>query len=278
MKNQFVIVCLITTGFIGGASYSATESILSGDSASEVLTDTLTGAATGSLTGGVFGGLGYGANKLLNGVKGLASGSSSTQSGHITEMAKKDLSSIGTSSGSNATGVSNSTGKIDPYKLLEERGIPTTLSADERAAADAYDLVAKKASSASSSQSNRITEAIETSSQNKYTPVEGFDEWLNKGEANNKVYFGIKDGKAQYTGITKQLNEVRLQQHNSAGKGFSQLDTQYSGLTRNQARAIEQYYIEHGPNELNKINSISPTNNKYYNDSQIWASEYISKN
>ena len=84
----------------------------------------------------------------------------------------------------------------------------------------------------------------------------------------------MKDGKAQYTGITKQPLESRLYQHNAKGKGFSNLDPQASGLTRNQARAIEQYYIENGPSEINKINSISP-DNKYYKDAMNWAKNYL---
>lgn len=102
----------------------------------------------------------------------------------------------------------------------------------------------------------------------------GFDDWLSKGATDNKVYFGMKDGTAQYTGITKQTKNARLNQHNNAGKGFDDLDIQYEGLTRNQARAIEQYYIENGPNALNKINSISP-NNKYYQDAMNWAKQYL---
>ncbi|MBP3507609.1 MAG: hypothetical protein J6K43_14570, partial [Lachnospiraceae bacterium] len=102
----------------------------------------------------------------------------------------------------------------------------------------------------------------------------GFDDWLGKGATDNKVYFGMKDGTAQYTGITKQTKNARLNQHNNAGKGFDDLDIQYEGLTRNQARAIEQYYIENGPNALNKINSISP-NNKYYQDAMNWAKQYL---
>lgn len=39
-------------------------------------------------------------------------------------------------------------------------------------------------------------------------------------------------------------------------------------------RAIEQYRIENGPNNLNKINSISP-DNKYYKDSIDWAKNYL---
>ena len=85
----------------------------------------------------------------------------------------------------------------------------------------------------------------------------GFDEWLNKGNADNKVYFGVdKNGNANYTGITKQAKDARLAQHNRNGKDFFDLEIQYDNLTRNQARAIEQYFIENGPNELNKINSI----------------------
>ena len=102
----------------------------------------------------------------------------------------------------------------------------------------------------------------------------GFDDWLNKGSADNKVYFGIKDDIPQYTGITKQTLDARLSQHNANGKGFDILNIQYEGLTRNQARAIEQYYIENGPNALNKINSISP-NNKYYQDAMNWAKQYL---
>lgn len=42
----------------------------------------------------------------------------------------------------------------------------------------------------------------------------------------------------------------------------------------NQARAVEQYYIENGTNELNKINSISP-DNKYYRDAMNWVKQYL---
>ena len=97
---------------------------------------------------------------------------------------------------------------------------------------------------------------------------------MGKGATDNKVYFGMKDGTAQYTGITKQTKNARLNQHNNAGKAFDDLDIQYEGLTRNQARAIEQYYIENCPNALNKINSISP-NNKYYQDAMNWAKQYL---
>ena len=111
-----------------------------------------------------------------------------------------------------------------------------------------------------------------STNQNKY-----FNNWLNKGSSNNSVYYGIdaNTGDAVYTGITKQGLESRLYQHNRQGKNFSHLDEQYSGLTRNQARAVEQYLIENGhANQLNKINSISPKN-KMYNDAMKWAEKYF---
>lgn len=50
----------------------------------------------------------------------------------------------------------------------------------------------------------------------------------------------------------------------------------HENLTRNQARALEQYYINlpNGPNALNKINSISP-NSKYYDAAIEWAEHFL---
>ncbi|PQQ68298.1 hypothetical protein B9R14_08450 [Acetivibrio saccincola] len=101
--------------------------------------------------------------------------------------------------------------------------------------------------------------------------------WLNKGDADNVVYYGVKDGEAVYTGITKQDLAKRLYQHNYGpkGKGLDYLEEKVSGLTRNQARAIEQYLIENGPaNAMNQINSISP-NSPYYNEALIWAKNFL---
>ena len=67
----------------------------------------------------------------------------------------------------------------------------------------------------------------------------------------------------------------RLYQHNYKGKAFENLEVQVSNLTRNQARAIEQYLIENGPaNKLNKVNSISPKS-MHYHDAMKWANRYI---
>ena len=45
-------------------------------------------------------------------------------------------------------------------------------------------------------------------------------------------------------------------------------------MTRNQARAIEQYFIENGPNALNEINSIR-NSHRYYKDAMNWAKQYL---
>lgn len=105
----------------------------------------------------------------------------------------------------------------------------------------------------------------------------GFETWLNKGASDNKVYFGIdKNGNFVCTGITKQSKNARLRQHQNNGKPFGDLVAQYDGLTRNQARAIEQYFIgkPNGPNDFNEINSIR-INHRYYDDAHNWAMEFL---
>ena len=89
---------------------------------------------------------------------------------------------------------------------------------------------------------------------------------------------GVIDGNPVYTGITRQELSTRLYQHNygPGGKGLDDLQALFPGLTRNQARAIEQYFIENGSgNAMNRINSISPTS-PYYQDALNWATEFIS--
>ena len=101
-----------------------------------------------------------------------------------------------------------------------------------------------------------------------------FEKWLNKGPKNNTVYFGKSGGKYNYTGITMQPLDQRLKQHRATGKDFDYLDAKHPNLTRNQARAIEQYYIETGPNALNRINSISPRS-MFYSYAMQWASNQV---
>ena len=106
--------------------------------------------------------------------------------------------------------------------------------------------------------------------------TDSFTKWLNKGDFNNKVYFATENGKKVYTGITKQSLDARLYQHLYNDKPFdkSGLIKVYEALTRNQARAIEQYYIINGPHKYNNINSISPLY-KYYEQAYEWAENYI---
>ena len=101
--------------------------------------------------------------------------------------------------------------------------------------------------------------------------------WLNKGNTDNVVYHRIKNSEEVYTGITKQELAKRLYQHNYGvnRKGLDQLNETVNGLTKNQARDIEQYLIENGSgNALNKINSISP-DHRFYNDAIRWAEDFI---
>lgn len=106
-----------------------------------------------------------------------------------------------------------------------------------------------------------------------------FNKWLNGGEADNVVYFGkSKDtGDFVYSGITKQDLDVRLSQHNSKSKNFQELVSVFGDdtrFTRNQARALEQYFIDFGPNAVNKINSISPKRS-VYSQALAWADEFV---
>jgi len=99
--------------------------------------------------------------------------------------------------------------------------------------------------------------------------------WLTKGDADNVVYYGLQNGEEVYTGITKQDLAKRLYQHNYGGKNLDDLVAQVEGLTRNQARAVEQYLIENGSaNALNQINSIS-TSHRFYDDAKKWAEEFL---
>jgi len=96
------------------------------------------------------------------------------------------------------------------------------------------------------------------------------------GDSDNKVYYGMEDGVAEYVGITKQDVDVRLQQHSSPSnphqKNFDVLDVYYEGLTRNQSRAVGQWEIENGPSHQNISNSISK-DHRYYDAAKAWAAK-----
>jgi len=102
--------------------------------------------------------------------------------------------------------------------------------------------------------------------------------WLAKGNADNIVYYGVKNCENVYTGITKQSLSKRLYQHNYAGKGFDDLIPIADGLTRNQAPVVETYLIDFGSaNAMNSYRSISPTRG-IYDDAMKWVKDYIMTN
>ncbi|MEG1502461.1 MAG: RHS repeat-associated core domain-containing protein, partial [Synergistaceae bacterium] len=76
------------------------------------------------------------------------------------------------------------------------------------------------------------------------------------------VYQGFENGVIKYVGITKRAPSLRWAEHVAEEGSKSSLffETQATGLTRTQARVMEQNLInQHGlPNLYNKINSIAP--------------------
>ena len=257
----------VIAGAAGGGTQALVSGVLSGKDGKTILKDTFEGikggAVTGAFTGGLTGGLGAASSSVTNslvrhgvdtvGETVIDTISDATQGGQITPT------SIGTSLLLNAVteGVSSRTvgaPKADVVTTKPTTGgrLPMTV--------DNLQMFAKKP------KVNLVT------SKDNH-----FNNWLNKGSSDNSVYYGIdaNTGDAVYTGITKQGLESRLYQHNRQGKNFSHLDEQYSDLTRNQARAVEQYLIENGnANKLNKINSISP-NNQMYDEAMKWAEKYL---
>ena len=229
----------------------AVATFFTGGAASAILLAATKGAIMGAASGFGFGVVGAG-------VKWIASGGNYSWDEAVHDVG---MSTFGGSLTGAITGGGLEAGK----QLWSKFGGKIT---------NAVGKITKKVGTKSSS--NSIGQKITSANTNAKPTNPEFEQWLNKGEANNKVYFGIKDGQAQYTGITKQSLSARLSQHNRLGKGFSALEEQFSNLTRNQARAIEQFYIQspNGPNLLNKINSISP-DFKFYEEAIEWATTFI---
>lgn len=92
-------------------------------------------------------------------------------------------------------------------------------------------------------------------------------------EENVVVYRGFDDaGLDNYTGITSNIAN-RTRQH---GERFSTVEVMGAGLTRGQARAIEQARIVDNMRS-NKINSISP-HHPYYEEAVAWGRYWLSQN
>jgi hypothetical protein len=88
-----------------------------------------------------------------------------------------------------------------------------------------------------------------------------FEKWLNRGHKNVSVYIGARNGRP-YVGITNNVIS-RSRQHGV------QINPIASGLTRNQARAIENKIISANPRFDNVIQSISEKHRF-----AIWADEW----
>ena len=99
----------------------------------------------------------------------------------------------------------------------------------------------------------------------------GFGAWLTKGPKDVFVYKFKKDGK-WYVGITNDLQR-RAREH-----GVPDLDRIRTGLTRNQARAIENRLIKENRSLLsNKIQSVSDRH-RYSGKVDVWAKGFMEKN
>ena len=100
-----------------------------------------------------------------------------------------------------------------------------------------------------------------------------FPDELAGGPSNVHVYFGVRDGKPLYAGITNNVGR-RQAQH---GDQFVLDPLTTDPVTRGQARAIEQALIERNPGFKNEINSISPRLS-YYQSAVDWGEAWLQAN
>jgi hypothetical protein len=89
------------------------------------------------------------------------------------------------------------------------------------------------------------------------------------------VYYGTRNGVEVYVGITKQSLVTRLWQHNYLKYRFDKLTPIADGLTKRQARAIEQALIENNSTFRNEISSISSATNPWYKEAMNWANAWL---
>lgn len=110
-----------------------------------------------------------------------------------------------------------------------------------------------------------------------------FDEWLNRGTKDTRVYFGKMGEEVRYVGITRQDLDKRLAQHWLTGRCFDELPPVYGDklFTRHQAKALEQYNINayggaraHGGETLMNIIDSIGKRNKHREQALAWAEEY----
>ena len=102
--------------------------------------------------------------------------------------------------------------------------------------------------------------------------VAATENWLSKG-VSTSVYIGSVNNTPKYVGITKDIA-----QRSSQWKGVYSIEEIASGLTRNQARSVEQSIINaQGMNFNNKINSIR-YGRDVYDDAVKWGQSYLKNN
>lgn len=127
-------------------------------------------------------------------------------------------------------------------------------------------------SSASSSIRSGVNTAISSVKSAVARPAPKLPSQLAGGPANNSVYQGVKGGEDIYVGITNNVVR-RTSEH---GTRFDELTVMGSGLTRGEARAVEQAMIVSN-NYDNIINSISPKHS-YYDDAVAWGQNWLKQN
>jgi len=161
----------------------------------------------------------------------------------------------------NAPAASTALGFIyDGYLLL---GASTTVSISDLAVAPNPGLVPKSRYTHDPSSDSVATNAIE------------LPEALTVGrnaEQGVSVYQGVIDGKPAYVGITNDIARRAIEH----GDRFV-LDELAAGLTRGEARAVEQAIIAQNPGYQNLINSISPSH-PWYQQAVDWGEAFLRAN
>jgi len=93
---------------------------------------------------------------------------------------------------------------------------------------------------------------------------------LRGGPENVHIYFGLRDGKRVYVGITSDVAR-RQGQH---GARFVLDPLRAAPVTKGQARSIEQALIVRNPGFENLINSISPRQ-PWYSEAVEWGEAWL---
>ena len=147
-----------------------------------------------------------------------------------------------------------------------KRAATTTSSAEP---ASKITTTSKKANDKTAPAKLSYGEIKTVSSPNGYS--DDLITWLDSGDAETQVYLALRDSDDVYVGITKQDIVARLKQHNRIRKNnnkplFTDLIAvkQDAYLTRNQARAVEEYLIhDRYLQRDNLIHSVSSENPLY---------------